>query len=364
MSTAAWAIVAAAALCVGFAAPRARRSRPALAIAVTGACIVLAGLVFGAAGYGGCSDRGDCGALGDALRAVLTAGVLVLPVLLLVAASSWVWRRVRPAGDRSSRPIRLRDGALAAVGGLSLLVSIAMLAGAGEQSRIASVICFLFSLALLSLPVSHLLPVMPPRLDRVDVDGVAMPAVVVDGSRGKLRVMRGALVLFAAVGVLMAVAPGAIADPGEDGRARLIGIVCATVFGTVLVISLFTSGRFRLVLVQEGLRWEAGASPASVAWDDVAGVSLTSMSGTHFLGVDLVSPDALKTTSTQRRIARFSRPIAGADVSIALETFPVDPERLVDTIAAYADEPDLRREIGTERSLARLTSSQQPAMAG
>jgi hypothetical protein len=85
-------------------------------------------------------------------------------------------------------------------------------------------------------------------------------------------------------------------------------------------------------------------------------VSVVHLSGPAFLGVDLVRPDALKTSSTQRRVARFSRPIAGADVSITLEPFPVEPELLADAVAAYMEDPGLRREIGTEQSLARLTS--------
>ena len=98
MTTAAWGIVAVAAVCAGLAAPRVRRSRLALAIAAMGGCVVLAGVLFGALGYGGCSDRGDCGALGGTLRVVVITGTLVLPVLLLLAATSWLWRRVRPAG--------------------------------------------------------------------------------------------------------------------------------------------------------------------------------------------------------------------------------------------------------------------------
>ena len=89
-----------------------------------------------------------------------------------------------------------------------------------------------------------------------------------------------------------------------------MGIACAALFGSVLAIGLLTRGRFRVALVRDGLRWEVGASPAFVAWDDMAGVSLVSFSGTQLLGVDLARPDALKTTSAQRRIARFSRPLA------------------------------------------------------
>jgi hypothetical protein len=370
MSTASWGIVAAAAVCAGFAAPHARRSRLALAIAIVGACMVLAGLIFGALGYGGCSRRGDCGALGGTLRTVLAAGVLVLPVLLLAAATSWVWRRVRPARARSARPIGFRERAMAVIGGLFLIISVGMIAAGSGQDRIAGVVCALFSLAVLAVPLSALLPETArgaPRLDRVEHDGVRAPAVVLDGSRGKLRLMRVAVALLAATGVLMAVAPEPFADfPGEETKVRVGGIVCAAVFGAVLVIGFFTRGRFRLALVPDGLRWEVGASPVFVAWDDVVGVSLMHLSGAEFLGIDVDRPEALKTTSTQRRIARFSRPIAGADVSITLEPFPVEPERLVDAIAAYADDPALRHEIGTERSLARLTGGavEQPERVG
>ena len=73
--------------------------------------------------------------------------------------------------------MRLRDRALAVFGAISLIVSIGILAGAGDASPIAGVICVLFSLAVLAVPVSALLPVMAgaaPRLGRVDVDGVTV----------------------------------------------------------------------------------------------------------------------------------------------------------------------------------------------
>jgi hypothetical protein len=298
MTPTAWALLAAAAVCAGVVAPRARRSRPALAVAGTGAAVVLAGVVYAALGYGGCARRGDCGALGDALLTVIAVGLLVLPVLLLVAAAKWAWRQVRPGMARGG-----------------------------------------------------------PRLGRVDHDYTPALALAVDGSRAKLHLMRAGVALFAATSVLMALAPEPFADyPGEEQKVRLVSIACAALFGAVLLIGFFTMRhRFRLALLRDGLRWEAGASPAFVAWDDLAGASLIDIHGTKFLGVDVSGPDALKTTRAQRRIARFSRPIAGADASIALEPFPVDPERLVAAIAAYAQEPALRHEIGTAQSLARLT---------
>src|SRR3954469_19250093 len=82
----------------------ARRSKLALALALMATTVAGLGLAFGALGYGGCAQRGDCGTLGGALRTVLVVAIMVLALLLLFALARVLWRRLVPRRAGSGRP--------------------------------------------------------------------------------------------------------------------------------------------------------------------------------------------------------------------------------------------------------------------
>src|SRR5215210_5439452 len=78
-------LIALAALVGPLAWRFARRSKLALAIALMATTVAGLGLAFGALGYGGCGQRGDCETVGGALRTVLTVAIMLLALLLLFA---------------------------------------------------------------------------------------------------------------------------------------------------------------------------------------------------------------------------------------------------------------------------------------
>src|SRR5215203_2350439 len=122
MGPVAWAILAAAAVVAAVAWRFARRSRPALAVAVCATSLAGIGLLFAALGYGGCSDRGDCGPFGGALRTILVLATLLLPVLVVVALVRAAWRRRHPAAPPNRRRrMRWRDIGFLALGGVFLV---------------------------------------------------------------------------------------------------------------------------------------------------------------------------------------------------------------------------------------------------
>jgi hypothetical protein len=254
---------------------------------------------------------------------------------------------------------RLRDTAPAVGGAACLVLGLATLVAGPGDRRLSGVFVLLFGLALILVPLAGRLrdPAgAGPRLDRVDGEGMLVPAVVVDGQRRKLRVMQVMIGLMAILGLLLALAPESLSDTqAEAGERRFAGILCAAAFGGGLAISLLGArGRFVLALIPDGLRWEAGAAPAFVAWDDILAVELIAIHGAPFLGLELAGDDALRTSRTQRGLARAGSALVGADVSVPLGVFPVDHDRLMDAIGAYADRPELRREIGIERGLVRV----------
>src|SRR4051794_23920858 len=110
MKPQAWVVIALAALVGPVAWRFARRSKLALAIALMATTVAGLGLAFGALGYGGCAQRGDCGILGGALRTVLVVAIMLLASLLLFALARVLWRRLVPRRAGSGRP-RARGGA-------------------------------------------------------------------------------------------------------------------------------------------------------------------------------------------------------------------------------------------------------------
>src|SRR4051794_29738520 len=100
----AWVVIALAALVGPVAWRFARRSKLALAIALIATTVAGLGLAFGALGYGGCAQRGDCGIVGGALRTVLIVAIMLLASLLLFALARVLWRGPVPRGAGSGRP--------------------------------------------------------------------------------------------------------------------------------------------------------------------------------------------------------------------------------------------------------------------
>lgn len=333
-----------------------------LLIALDLGALVIAGIAFATLGHPGCRDRGDCGGGDDLLLTVIGLSALALPLLLAGALIRWAIRRLAP---RRRRRLRLRDHLLAWTGGLSVLVGVLGLIFGLGGGRIAGLVVLLFGLALLVVPLAGVLPegAGAPVLERVRHGGTLWPALVLHAVAWRARMLQCGIALFAATGLLMALYPEALADrPGEAGEIRFGGIACAVVFGGVFVISLFTGrGRWRLALLEPGLRWEAGSAPAFVPWEALEHVWIHEVRGTRMLAFDLNDPSAVVLSRGHRLLSRLNRPLSGADHVIPLETFTVDPWRLADAIDAYAAEPSLRRELGTRASLERLSEPQLAA---
>jgi len=373
MKPAAWAVVALAAMTAAVAWRFARRSKLALAIALVGTTLAGCGLAFAAGGWGGCSQRGDCGAVGGTLRTILVIETLLLPVLILLAGARALWRRVMPERKpRDERPrargdgarMRLRDVALGLGGIVFALFALTILITGRGQDRIAGLAVLLFSIAVLLVPLSGRLAARAaagPGLGRVEHDGALEPALVIPGSRTKLHVMRLACLCFAAAGVLMAIWPEALTSGTRSpGTIRAGGIVCALLFGAVAVPSmLLARGPVRIELLPGGLRWQVAAPPSFAEWDAITAVCPFEINNTWFLGVD-ARPEGLHIPPRQRWLARANRSIAGADASISLEAFPVEPERLAGAVAACVLDAERRREIGTDASLAWLEDGVPP----
>ena len=364
MKPQAWALIAFAALAAPVAWRFARRSKLALVIALEATSVAGLGLAFGALGYGGCARRGDCGSVGGALRTILVVAIMLLAVLLLLALARALWRRVVPRRAQEGRPrargdaarMRRRDIALAICGTVMALSSIAVIASTRAEDRPGGLAIVLFSAGILCVPIAGRLATrtrLKPRLDRIEHDGVLQPALVLPGSRVKLRLMRAACLCFAGAGVVMAIWP-LESSAHSVGEVRFIGIACAALFGAVgLAGTLLARGPVRIEFLPDVLRWQIGAGTCSVAWRDITDVRAFDIRSTWFLAID-ARPGSVRMPPGQRLLARANRVVAPAEASISLEAFPVEPDRLAETIAACAGNAGRRRQLGTEPSLAWL----------
>jgi hypothetical protein len=357
MKPAAWIVVAIAAMVASVAWRLARRSKLALAIAVVATSLVAFGLAFAAGGWGGCSDRGDCGPVGGTLRVILGIETLLLPVLILFAGVRALWRRVRPQREpKEKRPrvradaarMRPRDLALGIGGAFFTLFSLVLVVAGQGEDRIAGLAILLFSVAILLVPISGRVAArsgLKPRLERVD----GQPALVIPGSGMKLHLMRIACLCFAGMGLLAAIWPHALAtERYSPGTVRVGGIVVAALFGLIAIPTMILArGPLSIELLPRGLRWRLGAKPTFVEWDAITAVWPYAIRNTWFLALD----GDVQIPKRQRWLAGANRAIAHADASISLEAFPVEPERLAEVVAACAADAERRREIGTEASL-------------
>lgn len=359
-----WAIVVAAAVVAVVAGRHASRSRLAVAIALVGATLAALAVAYAALGYAGCTARGDCSGPGAVLHTILGVEFVVLVVLVVAAVVRAVWRR-HPRGARRPRQAR-RAGRMRArdlwmmVGCVPLaLLSIAVIAFGESAARLSGIALLLFSAVGLLVAVSGRLAArsgVAPELGRVEHDGTLQPALVIPGSAVKLRLIRLAMVCFAALGLLAAIWPRALLSHSTSvAEVRTWGIACAVVFGGLLLLRrLYARGRYRVALLSSGLRWELGGGPFYVAWDDIIGARAYTVRSAWRLAVD-ARPGGRRESPRVPWPARLERALSRSASSIPLEEFPVDPQRLAALVRSCATEPEKRQGIVSERNLAWLT---------
>jgi hypothetical protein len=258
------------------------------------------------------------------------------------------------SGKRRMRP---RDLFFALAGSAALVTALAVLAFGRPQDRASSVPVLFFALALLIVALSGRLAAragLRPQLEHVEHDGAPQPALVIPGSAVKLKLMRWASLSFAAAGLALALADGAV----------VIGVLTLVVFGAFAVLGGRRAGRpWRIALLPGGLRWELGGPPAYVAWDDLTRVGTFSLNRTYFLGLD-TRPGAIRMPPRRRWLNRADQAISGWDASVTLEAFPVEPEQLAEVVSACAAAPERRGDIGTARSLAWFGEAPRAELTG
>jgi hypothetical protein len=357
MTAVAWVLVGVAALVAAAAARPARRSRLALAIAVAGTTVTLCAVIYAALGYGGCSDRGDCGAIGGLLRTVIVLGLLGLPVLLVISALAWGWNRI--PRHRRIPALSRRDGMLAACGVFLIGIGLAM-AATRSNGPLGGIAVMLFGGACVVVPLSTVLArraAGAPCLGHVEQDGALLPALIVPASTVKVRLLGLGIGCFLGASLILWLAPSSLAGEGSDpGKAEFAGLFGTVVFGLAALISLATwHRRRRVALLPSGLRWEMGGRPNFAAWEDIEDVGTFALRGTRFLTIDVREGTASRSLG-QRAMAAANRAVSRTDASIGLDILPVDGDRLVETIARCCDSPARRRAIGTPESLEWLGS--------
>jgi hypothetical protein len=243
---------------------------------------------------------------------------------------AWVRRRSPWTAELSRR-----DSMLAVCGCLVIAFGAVMIA-TGAGSRLGGVAVALFGGACTVVPLSTVLARRSgaaPYLDRLEHEGVLVPALVIAASPVKLRMLRLGIACFFGASLILLLAPGSMAGASTDaGEAEFVGWIGTIVFGAAGLISLFTARRpQRVVLLPAGVRWQLGLRPKFAAWEDIEEVGTFEIRGAEFLGLDV------------RGRARRS--------SIGIEAFPVDADRLARVIAGCCESPDRRRAIGTQESL-------------
>jgi hypothetical protein len=289
MTAVAWVLVGVAALVAAAAARPARRSRLALAIAVAGTTVTLCAVIYAALGYGGCSDRGDCGAIGGLLRTVIVLGLLGLPVLLVISALAWGWNRI--PRHRRIPALSRRDGMLAACGVFLIGIGLAM-AATRSNGPLGGIAVMLFGGACVVVPLSTVLArraAGAPCLGHVEQDGALLPALIVPASTVKVRLLGLGIGCFLGASLILWLAPSSLAGEGSDpGKAEFAGLFGTVVFGLAALISLATwHRRRRVALLPSGLRWEMGGRPNFAAWEDIEDVGTFALRGTRFLTIDV-----------------------------------------------------------------------------
>jgi hypothetical protein len=248
----------------------------------------------------------------DALAAIFVIGGLALLVLLAVLGVRWVSSR------GGALPLAGRD-LWFAVGAIFLLP---FAIGFAFSEPLTSLALFASVVVLLAMPVGSRIGGAGGRT-RVKVSGRSL---VIDGLAGKVWAGR-LMITVAGVGGLVWFIVGTTAE-------RWAGLAMTVCFGIALVAHAINGlGRYRIVIDQDGLRWQAGTKVRATAWDELDDVHAYDIQHTWFLS--LPGPD------------------------LPLESFPVQAEPLADALRAWAADPDLRAELGTEAARRRLLSARE-----
>lgn len=123
------------------------------------------------------------------------------------------------------------------------------------------------------------------------------------------------------------------------------------------------STRSRVLLTASGFVFEHPVSSLGVRWADVEGLSLFTQGKHEFVGIDAPQEAVVQRTGS-RVLMRLNRAVSGAAISVPALGLAADPERLLDALDAYIEDPTPLRDPERERPalLARLDATAVPAL--
>jgi hypothetical protein len=183
----------------------------------------------------------------------------------------------------------------------------------------------------------------PPRTTTLETDAGSVPAVEIAISTDRLRAAVGGTAAFMLAGIAFV----------ASGRL-LAGGFATAVFGVATLLGLRNLARGSAVyLTETAIVSRSGMGELELAWDDVAGVSEVSVSGSRLGIVTGVEPPTVRSGRSVRLFNRLTRGSFG-DLSIALDLVDADAETLLDEIMRLAEDSGERAGIATGAVARRL----------
>lgn len=185
--------------------------------------------------------------------------------------------------------------------------------------------------------------------------GLSLP---LDRRRYVLRIAAAWMMAFA--GLLMAVFAEELQATSSRSQSpavlRVIGVGVAATFGGFGALGIaYMRTTPRMLLLEEGIEFEAQGGRTFVPWDAITWVGVVSLYRNQMIGVTVDDRQRIETGPVSRSFLRFNRNVAGADVTFPLDALVASPQVVVDAVRRFAGDPEERRRLGSGRvSVAEL----------
>ena len=247
--------------------------------------------------------------------------------------------------------------------GFSLIGLLLLVVGPDLQARLVGSSCLLlFGLGgAWYLRFTREQPVPDPVVvvDRTDLLGISEAALELP-----LVPRASAMAVFAVMLLLGLILSGIGVVSGEAAALFWGGLL--TVLALYLTVAQMRSRgtRQRVVLTQSGVGFEHPVSSMAVRWADIEGIGLYVHNDVVNIGIE-AQPQAVVQRTGSRMLAKLSRGLSGAALSIPMPGLQADPDRLLEALNAYASDPpplrDPHREVEALRRRLRTVVARRTA---
>lgn len=187
----------------------------------------------------------------------------------------------------------------------------------------------------------------------VNHNGSVQQALAFPLDRRRVRTRVFLSLAFGLVGAGMVLFAEPLADAhfrASEIAIRLVGLAMLLFFGGVGLIALLRGETPSLLLLAEGVLFQAGSSRVYVPWPAIEDIGVVTMHDNDMLAVRVSDRRAVEAGPFARLLMPMNRRMAGAELSFPMDSFVADPGLVLSKLHHFLVNESARSDIALGRA--------------